>query len=699
MSVRLKDVVVVSESYRRTVERASAQPLEVVGERFLLQHFTGNIAQTLARLPGIHSMDIGSGFSKPMIRGMGFNRISVTENGIKQEGQQWGADHGLEIDAFGAERVIVRKGPASLLYGSDAMGGAIEISPLPPPPDNRVFGEALLTGRSVNGAFGGSLMLGIRRDALYARLRYTEQHFADYRIPADTVVYLTQKMPVHGQRLKNTAGFERDASLYAEYRRGGYGLNLTLSNAFQHTGFFPGAHGIPDASRLDDDGSRRNVGLPYSRVNHLKAGLRQQYTLGENTVSWDAGYQRNGREERSLFHTHYAGQQAPEKDPDLELAFSLETFGSLLKLRMFRSPDRGHASEWEHTAGWEMQYQRNRIGGYAFLLPEYSRLTSGVFWIASCRIHPGLSVSGGVRYDFGRIRSEAYADPYLEMYLRERGYTDGDLEMYRWRSYPVSRRFGDVSGSVGLVWTPDGPHRLKANIGRSFRLPGAHELASNGVHHGAFRHEQGSPSLASEQGWQCDVSYTYETGGVSLSASPFAALFGNYIYLKPSGEWSALPHAGQIYRYTGAEAVFAGAEVSLSADFLSRFAYGFSAEYVYTYNVDEHIPLSFSPPASMRNTVRWKGKQAEVYAELQSVAAQRRVARNEEATPGVHLLHLGANLPVELCGTRVELGLSVHNLLNTAYYNHLSFYRKVEIPEPGRNFRFIIKLPFKNSIK
>jgi iron complex outermembrane receptor protein len=691
-TISLNDVVINRESYQKAVRRASSLPLEIADERFLQRHFTGNLTQTLEHLPGVHSMDIGQGFSKPVIRGMGFNRISVAENGIKQEGQQWGADHGLEIDAFGVGRITVRKGPASLLYGSDAMGGAIEISQLPPPADNKVFGEVVGLGRSVNDALGGSLMLGIKHDAWYARLRYTEQHFADYRLPADTVVYLSQRMPVEGRRLKNTAGFEHDASLYAEYKTGAYASTYTLSRAFQKTGFFPGAHGIPDASRLSDDGNARNIDLPYSLVDHLKVASRQQYVFGDGrATAWlDLGYQRNDREEWSLFHTHYAGQEAPVKDPDWELAFTLDTYSASARLKLFHPSGR-----WEHTAGWDIQAQRNRVGGYSFLLPSYRRFTAGALWLTSYRPYPTLSISGGIRYDYGRINSDAYTDPYLMAYLSERGYTGEALESYRWRSYPVSRHFGDFSGSIGFVWTPGGgAHQLRSNIGRSFRLPGAAELASNGVHHGAFRHEQGTPELASEQGWQFDAGYTYEAARVRLSASPFIAWFSNYIYLKPSGEWSALPHAGQIYRYTGAEAVFAGAEASVWVGLTSRLAWELTAEYVYTYNVDERVALSFSPPAGMRNTLSWTGSSFGASVELQSIASQRRVARNEDVTPGVHLIHAQASYTARLCRTSVEVTLSVHNLLDTAFLNHLSFYRKAEIPEPGRNISLTIKLPF-----
>lgn len=98
-----------------------------------------------------------------MIRGMGFNRIAVLENGIKQEGQQWGADHGLELDAFNIETVNVLKGPSSLLYGSDAMGGVIDIASPPIPSANMLFGDVTLLGKSVNGTLAGSLMLGLKR--------------------------------------------------------------------------------------------------------------------------------------------------------------------------------------------------------------------------------------------------------------------------------------------------------------------------------------------------------------------------------------------------------------------------------------------------------------------------------------------------------------------------------------------------------
>ena len=692
-TITLNEVVATGNSYAKTSNLNSTLHVDVVGEEFLQEYFTGNLMQTLEHIPGVHSMNIGSGFSKPMIRGMGFNRISVTENGIKQEGQQWGADHGLEIDAFNVQRVSIRKGPASLLYGSDAMGGAIEITQLPAPFENQVYGETALLGRSANATLAGSVMFGIKKNAWHTKVRFSEQHFGDYRIPADTVVYLTQRLPIEGGKLKNTAGFERDASLLSEYRNGRYYANIAISDAYQKTGFFVGAHGIPDPSRLKDDGNSRNVELPYSTVNHLKVTTRQQYGWDHWLGYADMGFQRNHREEWSRFHTHYGSQPAPEVDPDKELKFLLNTFSSSLRLKTIGR------ERWEHTAGIDAQYQQNSIGGYSFLLPEYRRLTTGALWLSAYEVDPGFSVSGGIRFDFGKLDISPYQDAHLKTYLRDQGYAEEVIEAYEWRSYPVNRSFGNFSGSLGFIRSLGAQHLIKANVGRSFRLPGANELASNGVHHGTFRHEQGDASLNPEQGWQLDASYSYEKRGISFTLTPFLSWFDNYIYLKPTGIWSELPHAGQIYRYTGSEALFAGAEAAFSIDFLKRLNYRFAGEYVHAYNLDERIPLAFSPPASMRNILTWRQKHFQVWTEWQGIAPQNRISRNEEPTNGTNLWNMGLALNIPIFGNNVEIILSAQNLLDTKYYNHLSFYRKVEIPEPGRNFQILIKTPFNSKFK
>lgn len=534
-SLLLPDVV-VTESYQQRQAKKSALAVDVVDQDFLRKHFTGNFMQAMENIPGVQAMDIGSGFSKPMIRGMGFNRIAVLENGIKQEGQQWGADHGLELDAFNIGTVNVLKGPSSLLYGSDAMGGVIDITSPPVPSVDMLFGDVTLLGKSVNGTLGGSFMLGIKKSFWYAQVRYSEQHFGDYRIPTDTIVYLTQKMPVYGRKLKNTAGIERNIGFFAQYQRQRYKANYSVSNVYQKTGFFPGAHGIPDVSRVEDDGDSRNMELPYSKVNHLKVTTLQQYAWEKLVLSGDFGFQNNHREEWSVFHTHYGSQPVPEKDPDKELAFNLNTLSASVKVRFIGS------SSWEHALGWDGQHQRNDISGYSFLLPEYYRSTTGLLWLTTYKPNNVISVSGGMRYDYGYIHISSHEDAYLADYLRKQGYDEEQVEHYKWNSHAVKKKFGDYSFSLGLVWTPSERHMVKANVGRSFRLPGANELAANGVHHGTFRHEQGDTNLKSEQGWQMDASYNLRYNGFSISVSPFVSWFTtSFCVLRASGLSCRMP--------------------------------------------------------------------------------------------------------------------------------------------------------------
>ncbi|MFW6290647.1 MAG: carboxypeptidase-like regulatory domain-containing protein, partial [Mariniphaga sp.] len=110
--------VMVLDNYAEQRKKVESLNVEVVNDDFLKQHLGGSLMQSLARLPGISAMEIGSGQSKPAIRGLAFNRVVVVENGIKHEAQQWGADHGLEVDQFAFDRIEIIKGPSSLMYGS-----------------------------------------------------------------------------------------------------------------------------------------------------------------------------------------------------------------------------------------------------------------------------------------------------------------------------------------------------------------------------------------------------------------------------------------------------------------------------------------------------------------------------------------------------------------------------------------------------
>jgi len=689
------DEVVLRENYENTRNKKEALSVEVIKSDFIFENNAGNLVQTIEKLPGVSAMSIGSGFAKPMIRGFGFNRVAVSEYGIKQEGQQWGADHGLELDQFNVEKLILYKGPMSLQYGSDAIGGLIEIVPAAIPNVNKVFGEVSLIGKSNNSLFGSSAMIGIKHKKWYSKTRFTEQHFGDYKVPTDSFNYLSRSLPIYNGVLKNTAGYERDFFTSLSYLGNKYHSSITFSNVFQKIGFFPGAHGIPDLNRLKDDGNARNIEVPNSQVNHFKIINNTSIDLRNWKLYIDVAFQNNHRQEWAKFHTHYGNQLPPLLNPDLELDFNLNTYNGNLKLVSQND------SIWQHTMGINIDYQNNTIAGYVFLLPEYSRFSSGLYIIETYSVNTKAKLTGGVRFDLGSIFIQSFYDSILHNYLvNMNAYNPIEIGAYSRRSYGINRQFHNMSSSLALIYNIDRQQTYKVNIGNSYRLPGANELASNGVHHGTFRHEQGDTSLLSEMAFHLDASYTFNNDKFYFSISPFGSWFGNYIYLNPTGIWSVLPHAGQIYHYTQAKVLAAGGESTFNYEFHNNFTYEASIEYVYLKNLGDGYPLPFSPPLSVLNSITWHWhsetktlREFHCKMEHQWVAAQNRISRNEDTTPGYGLWGFSLNNALQAGKRKMHLSFQIHNLLNTKYFNHLSFYRKLNISEPGRNIQLIIKIP------
>lgn len=652
-NIQLQEVAVIVSSIPKSA--VAAQPSVFIPAEEMKRRMGHSLMDALSYTEGVHAMDIGVGFSKPMIRGLGFQRIAVTENGIKQEGQQWGADHGLEIDAYNVEGVRIVKGPSSVLYGSDALGGVIEILPPVFPGKDTSSVEALLSYQSVSRGISGSLMWQMRRKHFHTRIRYTERHWADYGVPADSFTYLSMRLPIHNRRLKNTAGVERCANALLAVRRGNYEGRLQVSDSYQKSGFFSGAHGLPNSASLQDDGNSWNIDLPYSMVNHLKLSTTQTWTTSMLQIRLMVGYQVNHREEWSTFHTHSLSQQPPALEPDKELMFHLRTGSAQLQFRY--TP----GSSWEHHWGVSGMLQGNSIGGYGFLIPAYQRQDGGVYYLTNYRSSRSLLFNASVRFDLSHIHSEAHGEEVGE----------------------VSRHLSDYSMALGVEWNIFRGSCLRASVGRAFRLPSVNELTSNGVHHGAFRHELGDSSLVSEQGWQVDVGFSIKRDRWECSVSPFYSYYPHFIALHPTGRWSMLPDAGQIYRYVDAPATLAGGELQAKVRLWKALHYTLSGEYVYTFDHESHTAIPFSPPASMRNTLSWEAKAWQCFVACQSVASQNRVCHNEDATPGYNLVHLGGYVDFRVDRGKLSLILQVKNLLNTSYLNHLNFYRKVELPEAG----------------
>ncbi len=652
-----------------------------VDKKFILQNQGNTFINTLEKLPGISSINTGVGISKPVIRGMSFNRVIVNEYGVKQEGQQWGIDHGLEIDQYNVEEVEIVKGPVSLLYGSEGIGGVINILKPKIKTGNYFNSDVFLNYRSNNDTYGSSLLLEGAKKSLFGRVRITVQQYGDYKVPANEFTYNSYKLPILDNRLKNTAGKELNFSFFSGVRKKWGTTSVYISRYGQKAGFFSGAFGIPRAYQLTNDGDKRNINLPYQNIQHYKVISNTTIFIKKSTLDIDAGYQKNTREEHSPPDYHDYGPK-PEGSLALKLILNTSSIHFRVKTILMKN--------WQISYGLSGQIQQNKRGGYEFLIPEYKAKQIGMFFLNEIKINPRLYGLIGMRGDWAKQTIQKTLLPIYDTSLNITGYTQ--------RSPLINRNYFNFSGAMGLAFQITEKHELKYNIGTAYRVPGAPELTSNGVHHGTFRHEMGDSTLNTERGYMQDIGFNSKTKKIKLSLSPFSYYFTNYIYLSPSAKFSPLADAGQIYQYTEAPVWMNGVEYYISFPLTKRFNILNSLEYVWNKNLKSNLPLPFTPPFSILGELGYKHvlsgrlKENQIAATGQYFSAQNRVDRNEIITPGYFLININYSATLKLGKQKLTLYIIARNITNQKYINNMSRYRTLNLPEQGFNFSVMIRL-------
>ncbi|HRI26834.1 MAG TPA: TonB-dependent receptor [Chitinophagales bacterium] len=661
--------------------------IDVADKVFLEKNYGNTFVNTLEKIPGLTAMNTGVGIAKPVIRGLYGARVMVNDQGIKQEGQQWGTDHGLEIDQFSIEKVEVIKGPASLQYGSDALGGVVNIIAPPMPAMGKSL-QAEITGlyRNNNNHLGTSVAVSGNKGHQFMKFRFSEQSFADYRVPATQFTYNGYVLPIYNNRLKNTAGNEQTISGVVGTAGKWGNVQAVVSNFAQEAGFFVGAIGIPRSYQLNTDGNLRNRDIPRQVTHHLKAIVNLKVVFNNQSINTDIGYQNNYRREESYPHLHGLG---PAPQGTLAHALRLQTI--TLNTRY----NRYYGNNLKTTAGFQMQAQHNKRGGFEFLLPNFTNLQTGIFTTAEKHFRQIMTLSGGIRLDYGKIDITRFTLPVYA--------NDTTIIGFQERVPDINRHFYNYSAATGFSYYPNDLLNIKLNFSKSFRIPAPVEIGQYGVHHGTFRHEQGTPTLKSESGYQLDAALMLKSSHWVIEFSPYFNYFNNYIFLRPTGSFSLLPDAGQIYRYTQANAVHTGFEWQVEYHPVDAFHVETAAQYVYNVNLTSGLPLPFTPPFSVYNQAdftfphlpaKWV-KEVFIAAEHQWVAPQNRTDRNEAATPGYNLFHLATGATLGWGKYALQLNLRVQNIFNTAYMNHLSRFRILNLPEQGRNIMLTVKVPVK----
>lgn len=681
-AIVMSNVTVVGNRRKELQMRSSMNNIHI-DRGYLQTNFSGSLMQSLNRVPGVKAMSIGSGQSKPAIRGLGFNRMVVVEDGIKHEGQQWGDDHGLEIDQFSVDRVEIIKGPAALLYGSDAIGGVISLFSNYVPMRS-LQGSVSIFSRSNNESLGLSGRMEGKAGKFFWRGNFTLIDYADYKVPTDSIQYYSYYIRLKNKRLRNTAGKERDGSLTLGFKNYRFRTDLKLADTYSKSGFFANAHGIEvRMSDIDYDKSRRDIDLPYQSVNHFMAQSHTSYQWDNGQLELNLAFQNNIRKECSEPVSH---GYMPKPQGTTERKFNKSTLSAHpgLKIKL--------TDKHELQTGIDGEFQHNRRTGWGFIIPDFETFSVGGYVFDRFTVSKDLIFNAGLRYDYARTHIHDYNDWYKTPISA----TDS---VFKSRAQDISRNFNDLTWSVGVNysvrdWT------FKANFGKSFRIPIAKELGANGVNYNIFRYEQGNSKLNPEESYQLDAGINWSNGALEVQLDPYINYFPNYIYMNPTPNY----YEGlQLYYYTQSRVLRCGFEAMVNWKIRRDWEASIKGEYLYAEQLSgekKGYSLPFSTPWSAEAELKYlfclNSPENDGYVSLSGhlTGAQHDIVPPEEPTPGHFTLNMTAGKKFKFKDFSLRIGLNAENLLNRKYYDHTSFYRLIDVPEPGRNLAVMVGIDF-----
>ena len=633
----------------------STAPISIVSGKELRQTTSTNIIDAIAHQPGVSQITTGSGISKPIIRGLGYNRIIVMNEGIRQEGQQWGDEHGIEIDAQNVNSVEILKGPASLMYGSDAMAGVLILHGSPIQPEGEMKASISTEYQTNNGLFDYSLNFAGNQKGFVWDARFSDKYAHAYKNKYDGYV--------PGSQFSERAG----RLMIGLNKRWGH-THLTWTAFHQTPSIVEGERDEETGELVRGEGfTDHGYGktLPFQQIKHYKAVWDNSLNLPKGWLKAIIGYQQNRR------------QEFEEDADEYELYFKLHTV--TYDVRYLTQEFNG----WKMAGGINGMWQQSLNLGEESLIPEYRLFDFGAYATVSKSLND-FTLNGGLRFDHRHL----------------------DFH---------SRNFSGVTGSIGAVWNASEHFNVRLNMARGFRAPNMSELGSDGIHEGTLRYEIGNPDLKPEYSWQADLGLDFTSKYVSAQVALFANRIENYIFAKRIDQ--VMEEGFRTYEYTQGDARLLGFEVGVdfhpihSLHFQNTFSY-VDAQQMHAPEDAKYLPMTPAPrwTSELKYELTHHGhtilNNAYVALGLECNLAQNhyyKVDDTETRTPSYTLLSLSAGTDLNINKKKVaEIYITADNLLNTAYQNHLSRLKYCDINNVtgrqgvynmGRNIVFKVIVP------
>jgi iron complex outermembrane receptor protein len=678
--------VVVTGISGNTLSKNSPMPVAVLSAEQLQLTSSTNIIDALSKVPGVSQVTTGGGISKPVIRGLGYNRVVVVNDGVRQEGQQWGDEHGIEIDPQTVGSVEVLKGPASLMYGSDAMAGVVIFNRDPFMPEGKMMAQVGSEYQTNNGLFDYTVDFSGNQKGFVWNGRYSDKMAHAYKDKYDGYVLNSQFRERAASAVMGYNGPKSSTLLTLSY----YHLTpgIVEGDRDETTGQFlmPYNNNGQEDERIATDHERKTYGrgMPYQQIHHYKAVLDNTIFLGSGQLKTLIGYQQNRRQE-------------------FENPVTPNTCGLYLLLHTvnydfhYQSPV---FNGWSMATGINGMYQKSVNKGSEYLIPAYRLFDYGVFAMADKDLGD-FHFSGGLRYDQRHLHSDALTD-------------DG-----KQRFTSFKHDYHGVTGSLGATWNATRQLNVRLNLSRGFRVPTISELASNGVHDGTVRYELGQKGLKPENSWQVDLGSDYTSDIVSAQVSLFVNRINHYVFSRKLTDADGKPvitDGFDTYQFAAGNACLSGGELNI--DIHPVEALHFENDFSYVNSIQLHQPkeskyLPFTPAPRWNSSLHYDFirdgrvfnnlfagidmecdfKQTHFYAE----------GGTETETPSYTLFNLSAGTEIRNKGKKLaSIVFSANNIFDRGYQSHLSrlkyedvnnYTGRTGVFNMGRNFGVKVLVP------
>jgi len=719
LASNLNDVVITGVN-RATQLRKSPVPIAVLSRKTMDQNVNTNLIDAIVKgVPGITAVTTGPNVSKPFIRGLGYNRVLTLYDGLRQEGQQWGDEHGIEVDEYGITRVEVVKGPASLTYGSDALAGVINMIPYTPGFENgKLKGDFTASYQSNNGMIGSSVGLAYVKNDWKYTFRATGKTAHNYRNKIDGLVYGTAFREYNlsaSARLDKSWGFSKTAvTYYDNVMEIPDGSRDSLSRRFTRQVLDEGddIKNRPVVSKRDLN--TYVINPLHQHIQHFRFYNTSQFKFGTSDLNVLVGGQQSVRRE----YNH------PTRPNQPGLYVVLNTFNYDLKYNL---PD---FAGIESTVGLNGMYQVNKSKDATdFPIPDYNLFDIGAFYFAKKSMGK-VDVSGGIRIDRRNINWDDFYVGTNTLTGFDKRASAGDLTgKLQFPSF--TKNYYGLSGSLGLTYNISERFLVKANIARGYRAPNITEIGSNGLDPGAHIVYLGNRTFKPEFNLQQDLGMIAYLKDADLSLELFNNQIQNYIYQSrltdANGNPVVIVPGNLTYQYQQSKARLYGAEISINLHPNALKWLSFNNSLAYTVGLnqnrelldrygDEARYLPFIPPLQVRTEIKATAQKpigifdkpyikidAALFADQDKFYA---LDNTESFTAGYTLINggIGSTLITKKGKTICDIFLQADNIFNVAYQSNLNRLKYFEyynsspngrsgIYNMGRNLSFKMIIP------